>query len=488
MLYMLAVPALLLCACSSEESWEDLLPQEDRQAHQYINLTVTVSSDGRQTPTRAPMGGEDGDGREKGFDRENAITGITFILADGPLGSETAKIAYIQYYPVSEATADYAEDGHGHNDSDIEKKYTTGDQLVSRDELDMTVSKEYNVYVVANRRIEAGKGDYLSTIKDKTLAANELFTGNGYAPDGCRNFVMASDQEVTINFASTGDVDKTKAASAEYYRLRKPIVIERLAARLDFCTAYSGNTKNADYGTYEVKEDGVTKESLGFKYTTDGGGYYILESITPFNIYNEQEYLFERVTTGWTGTPTTTYLGQETAANYIVDPHTADKVSTTLAYQSPLAATMLTTWQRTADKLYSQSSKTKVINDDDNFVLAYCMENTLMPNSPLKTYATGLVITGSYYDKDDNFLTRRTFYGYLRHQGEGGTTYSATELTADNLTADDRTGDATKPMNFSIVRNNIYRVNIESVDSKGFIKLKLAVHDWREVTHPTIYL
>ncbi len=522
---MLAVPVLLLCACSSEESWEDLLPQEDRQAQQYINLTVTVSSDGRQTPTRAaggdvrasaesspvsdapvagvtraPQGGEDGDGRENRFDRENAITGITFILADGPLGSATAKIAFIQYYPVSEATADYAEDGHGHTDSDIEKKYTTGDQLVSSDELDMTVSKEYNVYVVANRRIEASKGDNLSTIKDKTLTANELFTGYGYAPDGCMNFVMASDQEATVNFASTapdGDIDKTTAASAEYYRLRKPIVIERLAARLDFCTAYSSNSKNAAYGSHSVYVGGTLTTVTGYRYDigTEGNGFFVLESITPFNIYNEQQHLFERTATGWTVTggaysaAGVTYLGKETAANYIVDPHTAEKVSKTLSYQSRLAVAMPTAWRRTAASLngQSESGKTKVVSTTgyDNFVLAYCMENTLMPGSPLKDYATGLVITGSYYDKDRNFQTRKSFYEYLRHQ-DTGTTYSPKELTADNLADDDRTGESTVPMNFSIVRNNIYRVNIEEIAPDKTLKIKVKM--WDPYRHDIIYM
>ena len=43
------------------------------------------------------------------------------------------------------------------------------------------------------------------------------------------------------------------------------------------------------------------------------------------------------------------------------------------------------------------------------------------------------------------------------------------------------------PMNFSVVRNNIYRVSIESINPlDGRLSLKLAVHDWRNVEHPTI--
>ena len=112
-----------------------------------------------------------------------------------------------------------------------------------------------------------------------------------------------------------------------------------------------------------------------------------------------------------------------------------------------------------------------------------------MPSSLLNYYATGFAIIGSYYDKDGNFLIRRAFYDFLRHQ-DNGTTYTPREIINwDDYTSDNRRCDTSNiPMNFGIVRNNIYRVNIESVDSRGYIRVKLAVHDWREVEHPKIYL
>ena len=472
---------LLVGGCSEDSRQID---PEPSSINQYLNITISVTSDDLHAANRAPAGGENGDGRETCFERENAVTGITLILADGPLSSSTAKIAFVRYFPVTVTTDTYGTDVHGHTDGDIGKKYTTGNQLVSRTELDMTEDKTYNVYVVANRRIDTSKGTELSTIKDQLLTLNKLFIGDGYTPDDCTNFVMASEQDVQVNFVTSTGVTKTEETNAVKFSVT-PIIIERLAARIDFCTAYADNTKKAVYGTYSVNDGGTPTTVNGFKYEPDGGGYFILESITPFNIYNEQQYLFERVTTGWTGTPAYTYLGQETAENYVVDPHTADKESAILNYLSPLAATMSTTWQRTAASLNDQTSKTTVHSDNDNFVLAYCMENTLKPTSPLKTYATGLVITGSYYDSADKFLIRKSFYGYLRHQGEPpGTTYPATELTEASLTADSYTGDAFTAMNFSIVRNNIYRVNINTVG--GWITLKVAEHDWRMVSHPQI--
>ena len=492
------LPIVLLSACSSDEAGDDLQPQES-QAEQYINLTITVSSGSQQEGTRAtPKGGEDGDGRELGLERESAVSGITFILADGPLSDNTAKIALIKYYEVTEVTTGtYPTDAqHNHTDDQMERKYTTGNQPIRKDELSLTEDKTYYIYVVANRRVAAEKGDDLRAIRDNTLRFNQLFIGDGYIPDGCRNFVMASDHDVTVNFTNRTDITLTETSNAAYYTLNNPIVVERLAARIDFCTAYAvntGNTKNAAYDTYLVNVNGTSATITGFKYETtpDNSGFFILETVIPFNLYNEKEYLFERVTSAWPKNATsTTYLGKETAENYVVDPRTDQKNNVTgCTYINGGSISGLDyNWWRAPQYLAIQASKTTVINPNDNYVLAYCMENTLMPSSQLNYYATGFAIIGSYYDKNGNFLIRRTFFDFLRHH-DNGTTYTPREITNWNdYTGDNRTCASGIPMNFGIVRNNIYRVNIESVDSRGKISVRLAVHDWREVTHPQIYL
>ena len=280
------LPILLLSACSSDEAKDDLNTKEGL-AQQYINLTITVSSSSQQEGTRAngdneasagkpsaeatrgarPLGGEDGDGRENDLEAENDVKGITLILADGPLSSSSAEIAFIKYYKVTETTGTYPTDEHGHTNDQIEKKYTTGNQPVKVSELNLTENKTYYIYVVANHNIAAEKGGLLSTIRDNTLGFGDLFTGNGYASDGCQNFVMASEQDVTVNFKTLENIDLTEERNAAYYTLTKPIIIERLAARLDFCTAYDGNSKNAGYDKYTVVgENDENTTVTGFKY------------------------------------------------------------------------------------------------------------------------------------------------------------------------------------------------------------------------------
>lgn len=478
---LLLLPLLTACQWMHDD-YDDIL-QPPTPTDQYLNITISVAGSTQSAATRAPLGGENGDGREAGFARENAITGITLILADGPISSSTSKVAFCRYFPVTATTSELPTNTHNHTAADIEQQYTTGNQRVEKTDLDLAANKTYYIYVVANRFISLDKGDNLQTaVSNLTLSRGELFTGDAYTPDGCQNFVMTSEQDVTVNFGSGNGVSTTADANAVYFNVTNPIIIERLAARIDFCTNYVGG--NASYDTGKG----------GFKYQTGATGtdasYFILESITPFNLYNEQQYLFERVQDNWTPTPTITYLGQEQATNFVVDPHTAEKTAASLAYTNPLGATVPdwtgNVWLRTAASLNSQTSKTTVTTTDDSYVVAYAMENTLMPTSPLKTYATGLAITGSYYDGSDVFQERKIYYGYLRHQGETASANYRAYLWED---LPDAPATGAPAMNYGVVRNNIYRVAIESISATGgWLQLRMAVHDWRNVEHPSIYI
>ena len=250
-----------------------------------------------------------------------------------------------------------------------------------------------------------------------------------------------------------------------------------MAARIDFCTQ-NGNYDATTYG--------------GYKYNVTGtsGDMFVLTSVTPFNLYNENEYLLKRVQNAWTGTITTNYLGDETTINYVADPNTGNKNNTnTFSYLSPLASPMSTDYQQTMTSSTFTDSDGK-----QSIVVGYAKENTLMPTSHLKKYATGLAITGHYYKKTGETYTdkgERTYYGYLRHQGES-TSASAYPAKSFAALSDDETGSASVPMNFGIVRNNIYRVSIESIapetDETPTVTLNIKVKKWDLFTHAPIYM
>ena len=77
-LIMTVLTALLLAGCVAVTDGyeEELVPEV---SHSYVNLTIAVANNGAIT-RGTPLGGEEGNGREAGFDRENAVSGLAYCL------------------------------------------------------------------------------------------------------------------------------------------------------------------------------------------------------------------------------------------------------------------------------------------------------------------------------------------------------------------------------------------------------------------------
>lgn len=292
-----------------------------------------------------------------------------------------------------------------------------------------------------------------------------------------------------MNFTSPSS--KTTVGNKTTYHF-DGIRIERLAARVDFWT------NNATYGE---------KDALAHNYRAPGYVYpvwkttdvstpnstdkFVLTAVTPFNLYNAGEYLFKRTNDA------APYLAEETTTNYVIDPNTASKTTAsptyynnTLTYlvgidETNLSLSAATGYFQAANALYvssTQKAKFTGDGDKDNFILCYPRENTLSTSSPLYYYATGVAIEGDYYPagsaadwtKAKHFI----YYGYLRHQGEGTGPYTIKARTDLSTTE-----TYTTPMNFSVVRNNLYRISIDKITEKGELELKIMVKKWDTFTH-----
>jgi hypothetical protein len=74
---LLLLLPLASCSTSGDDEW-----QNRADAVNYINITLSVSAGNEQlTRANAPVGGEEGDGRENGIDtRENEVDGVTVIF------------------------------------------------------------------------------------------------------------------------------------------------------------------------------------------------------------------------------------------------------------------------------------------------------------------------------------------------------------------------------------------------------------------------
>ena len=463
----------------------------------YINLAISVSN-GNHSTRAVPAGGEDGDGREAGFERENNVTGITLILyrtvdpTDGinvNTGSEDPVLELVRYFPVTLGNRD--PQGSPYTTKTEEAYYITGDQPLGKPKLNL--SGTYHAIVIANAsEVAASLTEGTSRLSDiRDVVLNTIYVGDPTkSADACINFIMSSEEDNTISFASA-----TKTIDAEgdkhFDFSSQPIVIERMAARIDF---WSKNSTGYDATTYSQK---------GYVYNVTGSSTdkFVVTGIVPFNLVNGHEtygseYLLKRLRTDIADATTTTYLLNESTTTYVIDPKTDDKTTLvtpslnsslgniyTLIDANKIEDTTENPYYHSVEAMHASSSKS-TIDSRENVVVAYPMENCLLPESKLYYHATGIAIVGYYYQGGTGAGTRYVYLGYLRHQGDNDS-YDILPHTTP-LTTDEAMGTTTA-MRFGVVRNNIYRVSIEGISRlAGRLSLKVAVHDWRHVKHPTI--
>jgi hypothetical protein len=496
---LIVLPATTSCFNYDDE---DIIIDSQSGSH-YINVTISVSASDSPVTRANPVGGEYGDGVEKGIDpRENEVNDITLIFFKDNAGINTTntntEVLFVKKYAVHEATsADYPSNyTHTHKETEPtsgyyskEVIYTTGNQRL--EETDLEVGQTYQILVVANADPLVVPGDKIVNVREKVNALAYSGTGAGI---NATNFVMTSETDASVTLSNPTPIEDEN----KYIYYFDCIHIERLAARIDYCTR--GATYNETYG--------------GYVYTK-GNDIYVVTKVTPFNLYNESEYFFKRVQAAWPAT-STTYLGDESLTNYVVDPLTAGK-------NDAAAAQALNYSNRLTDLLpvpgnddtnpYTQvmadvhtSSSIIDDNNDNCIIIGYPRENTLKPDSPLKLFATGIVFEIDFYRNVNGpggggpggggpggnpRPETRKYYHYLRHQGEplvNTHSYKAERLERPKVEQDNSTcGDV--PMKCGIVRNNIYRVSITGFsDEDGTITLTIEEEKWRHVDNPTIYI
>lgn len=499
LLYLAAAFLLLplMCACSSDDDSGTPVNEEPQIASSdhYINLNIVVSSGNEGTMRGTPAGGEEGDGREAGSERENLVTGVTLMLYEDAAGINTSAettLAFIKYYPVWLESHETA--GTPYNTKTDEAVYSTGDQPLAGSGLDM--SKAYHAIVVANLNLASvfSTDSKVKTVRDYVMT--QVYNGSGMGVDAS-HFIMSLETDYTMDF--TSPTNKTIAGKKITYEFDN-IRIERLSARVDFWT------NNAAYGT----KDGADNDynAPGYVYpvwkstdttTPTSADKFVLTGITPFNIYTDGEYLFKRLDIA------SPYLASETAATYVIDPRTASKTTASPTYYNNTLANLValetsdetlsgaTGYYNATSSLYASTTQKASFTGDngkDNFILAYPKENTLSTSSPLYYYATGVAIEGDYYPNgsaaDMTKVKHFVYYGYLRHQGEGDATIH--KMFSKDELSEDATYPSSTPMNFGVVRNNIYRISIDRIDEKNNMQIKIKVKKWDTFTHNVIYM
>lgn len=440
----LSLLALLLvmsfASCASDTTSDLPLPSKDMKA--YLQVKVTVEGSGDTRASRAatePKGGEEGDGREKGINKENDVNSLTVLLyksGKDDLSEADAIIDYVYTFTnlKKEKTPTSGSDA----------TYTTVPK-----EIDASiVGKNYHVIVIANAddMTSRCKGNKISEIRD--LQMSKVCTRDADITK-FSNFIMSSKKDATIDFTKEGSETDPYVVNVD---------IERLAARIDIIpNATYDAASNAYY--YDVK-DGANVIG-GFK----------LESVTPSKVLTKGEYLIKRVSSD-AAVSAVTYFGLEemdattkASTNYVVCPWTKDRTGLTLAKAEGPAS------------LYKvkETTSTSTAVGKASYILDYVMENTTTDNAVVNS--TGLIFKGKYYEE--------TEWDATNHRPIASATGTDKEYTYTIRHSDPNgTGPSTAQMYYGIVRNNIYQIKIEGVvgKTKG-LKLTIHVRKWATYTH-----
>ena len=425
-------------SCASDTTSDLPLPSKDMKAYLQVKVTVEGSGDTRASrATAGPHGGEDGDVREPGINKENDVNSLTVLLYKSEkddLSEADATIDYVYTFTnLNKVTPPT---------SGKDATYTTVPKEIDA----AIVDKNYHVIVIANAddMTSKCKGKKISEVRD--LQMSKVCTRDADITK-FSNFIMSSKKDARIDFTKEG-------SETDPYQVE--VDIERLAARIDIIPNAEYDDTNQGY-YYDVK-DGANVIG-GFK----------LESVTLSKVMRSGEYLIKRVSPN-AAVSTVTYYGEElmdatskASTNYVVCPWTKDRTGLTLSNAEGPAS------------LYNVKKTTSTSTTDPSYILDYVMENTTTDNE--EAYSTGLIFKGKYYEETewDKATTRPK-------AGAKGTDKEYTYT----LRHSDPSGSGTKddPMHFGVVRNNIYQVKVEGVEgkSKG-LTLTIHVRKWATYTH-----
>ena len=438
----LSLLALLLvmsfASCASDTTSDLPLPSKDMKAYLQVKVTVEGSGDTRASRAdKEPDGGEDGNGREPGINKENDVNSLTVLLYKSDkkgLSEADATIDYVYTFTnLNKVTTSSGSDA----------TYTT----VPREIDASIVGKNYHVIVIANA------DDMTSRCKGKISEVRDLQMSKVCTRDAditkFSNFIMSSKKDAMIDFTKEGSETNPYVVNVN---------IERLAARIDIIP--NATYVDTDKGYYYNVMDG-TNVVGGFK----------LESVTPTKVMTKGEYLIKRVSSD-KDVSSVTYFGEEkmdattkASTNYVVCPWTKDRAGLTLAEAEGPAS------------LYNvkETTSTSTAVEEASYILDYVMENTTTDNK--EDNSTGLIFKGKYYESSEwDATSKKPKAGFAGTEKEYTYTLRHSDPSGSGTTAD--------PMHFGVVRNNIYQVKVDGVEgkSKG-LKLTIHVVPWAHYDH-----
>ena len=451
---------LITAACK-----DDRLPASSVEkgggSNVYVSIVVNTE-DSQNSRVSTPAPGEDGDGPQDGVNEENKVHDLNvffFHTTDGKglnTTDQSVNVVSIYFDQLTGSSTTYT----------TETKEIEG----------LEIGSSYNVLVIANLG-ESLNITTLNQLREYTVSTPIVQTNH---------FVMASSETGTPVTIQATSKNNPTVVSAN---------VERLAARVDchWDTEYSaGNDKVV-----------ITQAMLVNKYT---GGTYAFKRVTN----STTDFTFD-------------YLGAENvegnlAANYVIDPKTLNVPQTDIANSYDHYFSRYS-WSATDDWKSLSTTVTSTHNDVTYSLLDYTTENVVKAEyseNTCATYCTGIVFKAKYKPAGIS-TTDGTFYRY------NGTCYASLtdiknvignqSISDYNLSqfgitkyqdgicyytywikhAEDGNDTTVSPMEYAIVRNNIYQINVTGINDIGTVTptdyglyLECTVADWIPVDEITI--
>ena len=484
--------ALLVTACKDDTL--PASPAEEEEAGSGVYVSVVVNTGGSNA-SRVPTPGEGGDGPQAGTVEESTVHDLNVFFFQEDVDESTgerlginspnaANIPVHSLYFSSEDLHNMEPDASNNYDA----VYSVTKEVSA--ETNLQIGQTYDVLVVANY----GK-DMFFALEENTL--DELREIKYHAmPEtgGVHHFLMSS---------AGPDVSKItiEANNSKNNPSKVTVNVERTVARVDYHLAYP-----------EAQPYFTPKNAPNDKVKIIGA--------TLVNKYNSQSYVFKRVTQDINISPTSdvVYLGDEKgssteiASNYVVDPKTLNPPTDNIEneYDEIYFPTYTNwggiNWREPSTEIFSKQ------NGVTYGFLDYTQENVVsaeVVSESRAQYCTGIVFKAQY--TPNSFTEGTTFYWYANqfYPSLDDIKIDGITLTDNNCKkygvykyengicyytywirhADDNNPDVISPMEYAIVRNNIYQLNVTSVNGIGSVEptgdaqviITVYVEDWKDI-------
>lgn len=527
LLVYLFLSILLACVntgCKDDAFLASTTEKEDGSGI-YLSIMVNTGGPGISRTGTTPTPGENGDGSQPGMNDENIISDLVVFFFQGEVASDGTRLGINssnpENRPVKYLYFDNLYGGSSANNYDA--VYYSATKEVG--EIGLQIGQTYDVLAIANITYDPVKNSEIKTLKDLQDAAytdimEKIKNSNRFAMSSA---VSEFNAEKGIN-SVTINADNTKNNPAVVQ-----VDVERMVARID-CHL-------EEDGTYEVTGrpgDQVTLESFIVvnKYIAN------VDLDNSDNSNNYYSYWFKRVADAndLSTNSDITYLGDEKttanniASNYVIGPMTLNPpLIKDRTENYPYDHSLYhykgnhSGWEEnwiTREVLLSR----QIISSHENLTyhfLDYVQENILPVNvlnqeNGMAYYCTGIVFKAKYKPADIT-TTDGTFYRY------NGKFYASLDeikneignqsISEDNLSkygitkyqngicyytyfikhAEDGDDTTVSPMEYAIVRNNIYQVNVTGINDIGSVtptdyslNLECTVTDWIQEDEITI--